>query len=56
MGLIEYDWVLTQSAIKPTEYIYEDFIDVAKKKVIYFKNEKCDMIIALTHMRNYNDM
>jgi 2',3'-cyclic-nucleotide 2'-phosphodiesterase (5'-nucleotidase family) len=56
MGLIEYDWVLTQNTIKPCDYIYQDFIIKAKSLVQFFKSQNCDIIIALTHMRNYNDM
>ena len=55
MGLIEYDWVLTQSKIKTNDYKYVDFVEIAKDLVVYFKNNNCDIIIALTHMRNYND-
>lgn len=55
MGLIEYDWVLTQPSLQPNDYEYEDFIVKAKKLVSEFKRQGCDIIIALTHMRNYND-
>lgn len=55
MGLIEYDWVLTQNKIKPTDYIYEDYIIKGKQLVKLFKENNCDIIIALTHMRTYND-
>jgi 5'-nucleotidase len=55
MGLIEYDWVFTQPSLKPSDYEYEDFITKAKKLVKFLKNNNCDVIIALTHMRNYND-
>ena len=34
----------------------EEFFKVAKKLTLYFQQENCDLIIALTHMRNYNDM
>jgi 2',3'-cyclic-nucleotide 2'-phosphodiesterase (5'-nucleotidase family) len=56
MGLIEIDWVQTQSAIQPGEFIYEDYVDCAKRLVKLFKSMGCDLIIALTHMRNHNDM
>lgn len=55
MGLIEYDWVLTQNKIKPSDYEYVDFIDKARELTKLLKSENCDVIIALTHMRNYND-
>jgi 5'-nucleotidase len=37
-------------------YEYEDFVEKAKKLVSYFNEEKCDLIIALTHMRTNNDI
>jgi hypothetical protein len=37
MGLIEYDWVLTQNMIKPTDYKYVDFVEKAKELVSVFK-------------------
>jgi 5'-nucleotidase len=55
MGLIEEDWVMTQNKIKSNEYIYIDFISKAKELCKEFKEESCDIIIALTHMRTYND-
>jgi hypothetical protein len=55
MGLIEYDWVLTQNMIKPSDFKYVDFVEKAKELVSYFKKEGCELIIALTHMRTYND-
>ena len=56
MGLIESDWVQTQNNIEPGEYIFEDFNLCAKRLIQFFKSNGCDLIIALTHMRNYNDM
>lgn len=56
MGLIELDWLVSQSTVKPEYYVYKDFIECGKKLVEFFQKEKCDLIIALTHMRNYNDV
>jgi hypothetical protein len=56
MGLIEYDWIVTQSKIKKNDYLYEDFVSKAEELSEYFKKEKCDVIIALTHMRSHNDV
>jgi len=55
MGLIEYDWLSTINTIKKENYIYIDFIIKAKELVKLFKEYGCDFIIALTHMRTYND-
>jgi 5'-nucleotidase len=55
MGLIEYDWVITQNTIKPTDFEYEDFIKKGKELTSTLKAQGCNFIIALTHMRTYND-
>ena len=48
---------VVDSAIKELALIsgQKPFITKAKKLVEFFKNHNCDVIIALTHMRNYND-
>lgn len=53
MGLIEYDWLITLETI-PTEAVkYTDFVEKAKELCVKLKTEeKCDLIVALTHMRN----
>ncbi len=55
MGLIEYDWLCTIQVIKKENYIFIDYIKKAKELSKYFKEIGCDFIIALTHMRTYND-
>jgi hypothetical protein len=56
MGLIEYEWILTQNKIKKEDYIYVDFIVKARELSYFLKvSEKCDMVIALTHMRTHNE-
>lgn len=54
-GLMEKEWLsLCPMFVSiPTEY--ENFIDCSKRIVKIFKAEKCDLIIALTHMREYNN-
>jgi 5'-nucleotidase len=55
-GLAEYDWILTLNTLTPEEVIYEDFIVCAKRMNEFLRKEKnCDIVIALTHMRNHND-
>jgi 2',3'-cyclic-nucleotide 2'-phosphodiesterase (5'-nucleotidase family) len=55
MGLIEHDWVHTQPTMKPSQFMYEEFIKKGKDLVKFFKTENCNIIIALTHMRNNHD-
>ena len=55
MGLIEYDWIQTINTIKKENFIFIDFIDKARELSKFFKQNNCDLIIALTHMRTYND-
>lgn len=56
MGLIEFDWILTQNKIKLGEYVYVDYIEKAKELTIFLRNsEKCDLVIALTHMRTHHE-
>jgi 5'-nucleotidase len=55
IGLAEYDW-LTLLPFNPDEMIYEDFVECAKRMTKFLREEeKCDLVIALTHMRNHND-
>ena len=57
MGLIEYDWIaIMKSNLAPEDYKFIDYNEKASELIRFFKSEKCDIIIALTHMRNYNDM
>lgn len=52
MGLAESDWVFDVSSIDSDDMLYEDFIKSARRVTKYLKEvEKCDFIIALTHMR-----
>lgn len=55
MGLIELDWIETLNKVDKNEFIYIDFIIKAKELSKFFKENNCNFIIALTHMRTYND-
>ena len=53
MGLAEGDWVHEVPTLDLNEIAYEDFIKCAKRlNLILREVEKCDFVIALTHMRN----
>lgn len=57
MGLVELGWISTLNCLDLDEVIYEDYVLAANRlskdlREVY----KCDYIIALTHMRTYNDV
>ena len=55
--MVEKEWLDTLATINPNEVIYEDFVDVGNQLATKLKDELgCDIVIALTHMRNPNDI
>ena len=55
--MVEKEWLDTLATINPNEVIYEDFVDVGNHLAKKLKDELgCDIVIALTHMRNPNDI
>jgi len=56
MGLVEKEWLDTLSTIDPKEVTYTDFIKVASQLSTQLRNEGCEIVIALTHMRTPNDI
>lgn len=56
MGLAEIDWVTTLNCIDLDDVDYEDFISCGNKIAKRLReDEKCDLVIALTHLRSNND-
>jgi hypothetical protein len=57
MGLIEYEWLMTLNifVMKSSSFSYVDFVQKGKDLVKLFQSQGCELIIALTHMRTYND-
>lgn len=56
VGLAEEDW-LHLINFEEDNIVFEDFILCAKRLTKLLKEEeKCDLIIALTHMRTHNDV
>lgn len=51
MGLAEEEWLGLLVYPDESELIYDDYVVCAKKLINFFKEAKCDIIIALTHMR-----
>ena len=57
IGLVEKEWLDTLAAINPNEVIYTDFVEIGDRLAAKLKDEDgCDIVIALTHMRNPNDI
>ncbi|XP_065211905.1 trifunctional nucleotide phosphoesterase protein YfkN isoform X2 [Planococcus citri] len=55
IGLVEEEWIDTLATINADELTFMDFVDVAQKLSAQLKEEGCDYVIALTHMRTRND-
>jgi len=57
MGLAEDAWVFEAPALQTDEIMYEDFIKCAKRVTkILREEEKCDIVIALTHLRSVRSL
>ncbi|RZF33607.1 hypothetical protein LSTR_LSTR006985 [Laodelphax striatellus] len=56
IGLVEKEWLETLATINPDEVTFLDFVDVGNKLGDKLKQEGCDYVIALTHMRMPNDI
>uniref|UniRef100_A0A1B6K7N1 5'-Nucleotidase C-terminal domain-containing protein n=2 Tax=Homalodisca liturata TaxID=320908 RepID=A0A1B6K7N1_9HEMI len=56
VGLVEQEWLDTLATINPDEVTFLDFVEAGKKLGAQLKQEGCDYVIALTHMRTPNDI
>ncbi|XP_063218063.1 mannosylglucosyl-3-phosphoglycerate phosphatase isoform X2 [Bacillus rossius redtenbacheri] len=56
VGLVEQEWLDTLANINPDEVTFLDYVDVGKRLGAQLKQEGCDYVIALTHMRTPNDL
>lgn len=57
IGLVEKEWLVTLSALDPEDIEYKDFVDSGRELVKKLReDERCEFIIALTHMRVPNDI
>ncbi|KAL1465097.1 hypothetical protein WDU94_004691 [Cyamophila willieti] len=56
MGLVEQEWLETLASVDPEEITYLDYCEVGHKLGAQLRNEGCDYVIALTHMRTPNDI
>ncbi|XP_037941290.1 snake venom 5'-nucleotidase-like [Teleopsis dalmanni] len=56
IGLVEKEWLETLPTIDPKEVTYIDYVEAGNKLAQELRNEGCEIIIALTHMRTPNDI
>lgn len=55
-ALAEKDWAMSLSCIDAEDIIYESYVEVSRKLVKELRDDKCEIVIALTHMRWKNDV
>nr|XP_049701815.1 snake venom 5'-nucleotidase isoform X1 [Helicoverpa armigera] len=56
IGLVEQEWLETLATINPEEVTFIDFVQAGTKLASQLKQEGCEYVIALTHMRTPNDI
>ena len=56
VGLVEESWIDTLGTVDPKFLEYHDFIEIGTKLAAELREEGCDAVIALTHMRTANDL
>lgn len=56
IGLVEQEWLDTLATINPEEVTFIDFVQAGAKLASQLKQEGCEYVIALTHMRTPNDI
>ncbi|KAG8327609.1 hypothetical protein J6590_015643 [Homalodisca vitripennis] len=56
IGLTEQKWLDVQITIDPVRVHYQDFILICNDLTEYLRNQGCDYVIALTHLRMKNDI
>ncbi|XP_064119226.1 mannosylglucosyl-3-phosphoglycerate phosphatase-like isoform X2 [Macrobrachium nipponense] len=56
IGLVEWEWLETLATINCDQVTFTDYVDRGRELATNLKNEGCDYIIALTHMRTPNDI
>lgn len=56
VGLVEREWLDTLATIDPEEVTFIDFVQAGRSLGKQLKEDGCDYVIALTHMRMPNDI
>jgi 2',3'-cyclic-nucleotide 2'-phosphodiesterase (5'-nucleotidase family) len=55
MGLVEYEWLATLATLNADDVRYIDFAEEGKRLCKVLRDEGCEVVVALTHMRMPND-
>ncbi|XP_018022748.1 mannosylglucosyl-3-phosphoglycerate phosphatase isoform X2 [Hyalella azteca] len=56
VGLVEREWLDTLATINSEQVTFTDYVEAGKKLAAELRQQGCDYIIALTHMRTPNDV
>ena len=56
VGLVESEWLDTLATINTDQVQYEDYVISGRRLARQLKEEGCEVVIALTHMRTPNDI
>ncbi|XP_037787180.1 mannosylglucosyl-3-phosphoglycerate phosphatase-like isoform X2 [Penaeus monodon] len=56
IGLVEQEWLETLATINAEQVTFTDYVDKGRELANMLKNQGCDYVIALTHMRTPNDI
>ena len=56
LGLVEREWLDTIATINSDQVEYEDYVTSARRLARELKDDGCEVVIALTHMRTPNDI
>lgn len=53
---VSENWLDGCSQLKPDELVYSDYIEVAKKMAVDLRADGAEIVIAITHSREPNDL
>ena len=56
VGVVEQEWLDTLATINADQVDYEDYVVAANRLAAQLREEGCEVVIALTHMRTPNDI
>ncbi|KAG7160320.1 Trifunctional nucleotide phosphoesterase protein YfkN-like [Homarus americanus] len=56
VGLVEKEWLETLATINAEQVTFTDYVDKGRELATMLRNQGCDYVIALTHMRTPNDI
>ncbi|KAF2359498.1 Calcineurin-like phosphoesterase domain ApaH type, partial [Trinorchestia longiramus] len=56
VGLVEQEWLDTLATINIEQVTFTDYVEAGNKLAAQLRQQGCDYVIALTHMRTPNDV